>query len=362
MYNNTRVLNSLFTRVGWRQPTQSEYAILAEPNTTTKSGRYFQDVYAPISIQNIKDLQEDADISDADFNEMLVNLQKAAILDMLSAVFNNREVVGTVQTYDREPDLVDSLVENRGKFVGWRIDIAKSADFVTALTQVALYFNADVTFELHCFVDNKQQPIWTKSVTATGNEVTIVDIDDLVLSYMDNKSRSTTFYIGYFQDELGVVQAYDEEVEVYNYGCLWQAQTFESAPAGPRFAIPVDYTAEVYGLNLQFTEYKDFTNQILANPSLFDTAISLQMAIKVMDMILSSTRSNLTERLTKEMLGDIYRELNSTGPTPEKPYAPGIKARYFGEISKLQKSFLGFPKIETFGLPYAVYQDYTERY
>lgn len=358
MYDNQRVLPKLFSRVGWRQPTQAEYAILTEPNTTTRSGRYFQDVYAPVTIQNIKDLQQDADISDSDFNLMLEAMQKAAILDMLSAVFNDREVVDTVQTFDRETDIADSLIENTGKFVGYRIDIAKTDQFATQLSQVGLYFNEDVTFELKCFIDNSAQAIWTKQVEAVGNEITIVDIDDLVLSYMSNKARSTTFYIGYFQDGLGTAQAYDEQVSRYNCGCLWRAQTFVGTPSEARFAIPVDYSPETFGLNLQFTSYKDFTNQIIANVRLFDEAISLQVAVKTLELILSSTRSNATERITKEMLGDIYRELNAEGPTAEKPYMPGIKSRYFGEIKKLQKSFLGQARIETYSLPYAVYEDH----
>lgn len=360
MYNVERVLNSLFSRVGWRQPTQPEYAILTEPNITTKSGRYFQDTHAAVSIQNIKDCQLDADISDSDFNLMLEDLQKGVILEMLSAIFTTREVVDTIQTYDREPDIADTLIANQNKFVGYRIDIGKSSDFVVALTQVGLYFNADATFELKCFVDNKLQPIWTKEVTAIGGEVTIVDVSDLVLSYMSDKTRSRTFYIGYFQQDLGYAQAWDEEVNVYNCGQLWRADTFESEPTvdGVKFQTPVTYSSLNYGLNLQFTSYRDYTNLIVANTPLFDTAIGLQMAAKVLELILTSTRSNSVQRMTNEMLGDIYRDLNTEGPTEQKPYAPGIKARFLGEILKLQKSFFGVPKIESHSLPYAVYQDY----
>jgi hypothetical protein len=357
MYNVTRVLSKMFSRVGWKQPTQAEYAILTEPNTLTLSGRYFQDTYSAVTIQNIKDLQQDPDISDADFNLALEDLQKSAILDTLSAVFNSIETVDTVQTFDREDNIADSVIVNTGEFVGYKIDIASSQDFATALSSVALYFNADATFELKCFVDNKAQAIWTKEVAAIGNELTVIDVSDLVLSYMSDKTRSRTFYIGYFQEDIGAAQAIDEVVLTWNFGCLWRSQTFESTPLDTKFEIPIYPTSKTYGLNLQFTSSRDMTNRIVANVPLFDQAVSLQMACKVLEMILSSSRSNATERITQELLGDIFRELNQEIATTDKPYAPGLKARYAGEIIKLHKSFYGQPRIETHSLPYAVYAD-----
>ena len=357
MYNVQRVITALFGRVGWKQPTQPEYAIVTEPNTLTKSGRYFQNVYSAVTIKNVMDLQQDADISDEDFNLALEDIQKQAILAMLAATFNSAEVVETVQTFDLEDNLAPTLINSQGKFVGYHVRIGKSQDYATALNSVGLYFDADCTFELQCFIDNSNQPIWAKEVTAVGEELTIVPVDDLVLSYMSNKSRSRSFYIGYFQDDLGAAKAYDESVEVWNQACGWWAETFESGVDGPKFQIPIDPTSKTYGLNLQFTTYRDFTNRIVAQPQLFDEAVGLQVACNVLELILNSTRSNATERITKEQLGDIFRELNQIESTKEKPYAPGLKARYVGEIYKLQKSFLGQPKVETHSLSYAVYQD-----
>lgn len=359
MYNPARVKSALFGRVGWKQPTQAEYAILTEPNTLTKSGTYFNSPsnHAAVTIQNIIDAQSDPDISAPDFNLMLEDLQNDAIMRTCSAVFNSPEVVETVQLFDRETDLVDTLIENTGKFVGVRVDIGNTPDYVVALSQIALYFNADVEFELKCFIDNSSQAIWTKTVSAVGDQVTIIPIDDLLLSYMSNKSVSTVFYIGYFQDDIGEAQAYDEPVLTYWRACMFTMQTFEGVTSGTKFAVPPTYTSLTYGINPQFTTYKDLTNRILTNAALFDEAVRLQVAVSVIELLLGSVRSNFTQRITKDQFGDLYRELNQEMLDANNPMGPGLKIRWQREIAKLQKAFLGQPKIESHSLPYAVYQD-----
>lgn len=367
MYNVERVLPTLFGRVGWKQPTQTEYAILTEPNTLSKSKRWFQQVYSAVSIQNIKDTWEDSSISDVDFNELLIDKQRSGIIRTLDRVFNSMETVDVIQTFDREVDIPATLIENQNNFVGYRVKIAPKPDYATALSRVALYFDKDCSFELKCFVDNKAQAIWTKLVTAIGGEVTFVEIDDLVLSYMSDLANTTIFYIGYFQSDLDFLideaKAYNESVMWWKYGCLWYAQSFEAPEAGVKFDLPVRaFTSKTYGLNLQFTSYKDHTNRIIAQPQLFDAAVELQIACDVCEQILNSTRSNNIERITKEQLGDIYRELNQEQPTSERPYAPGLKARYEAEIGKLHKSFFGQEPIETHTTPYDVYSAGYTRY
>lgn len=369
MYNASKVISALFGRVGWEQPTQAEYAILTEPNTLSKSGRYFQSVHAAVTIRNIKDTNGDKDISDVDFNQALVNFQRAAILRVVSNIFKDREVVDTVQTFDRETNSPDEVVANTGKFVGCKITIAPNTEFAVALSAVSLYFTEDTSFELKCFVDNKAQAIWTKVVGAIGNELTVVPVDDLVLSYMNLITRTTDFYIGYFQDDLANdeidnPQAYDEPIESWRYGCMWRAEFFEAAPVGTRFAVPLrnGFTSKTYGLNFEFTTYKDYTNKIVAQPQLFDEVVGLQVACMVLEQILNTPRSNDTERMSAEQLGEIDRALNQSGPTVERPYNPGLKARFETEIMKLSNSFFGQPRIETHSLPYDVYADRNTRY
>lgn len=356
MYQVDRILNALFGRVGWKQPTQSEYAILDEDNAKSSSGRYFQSAHAAVTIKNIKETQQDEDISDADFNLYLVDLQKSAILKTLSAVFNQPEVIETGTIFGREPNLATTSQGNTGKFVGYKVKVAEKTDYSNALSRAILLFDEDVAFELKCFVDNKDQALWTKAVTARANEATIVDIDDLVLSWMGKYGATSTFYIGYFQDDLGTAKAINEPVSSWMQGLLWDADSMFATSNGVKFNLPYTEDSLTKGLNLEFTSYRDFTSRIIANKALFDEAVSLQVACDAIELILSSTRSNGTERMAQEQLADLHSALNQELATNERPYTPGLKVKYAREIEKLQKAFFGNPKIESYTTPYAVYQ------
>jgi len=197
-------------------------------------------------------------------------------------------------------------------------------------------------------------------VQALGGELTVIPVDDLVLSYMNNVTRTTDFYIGYFQNDLtNGAQAYNEPVYWWKNGCLWRTQSFEAPQVNQKFITPVSngFTSKTYGLNLEFTSYKDYTNKIVAQPQLFDEVVSLEVGCMVLEQVLNSPRSNSTERMSAEQLGDIYRSLNQTESTTERPYGPGLKARVETEIQKLSNAFFGQPRIETFALAYDVYAD-----
>jgi len=360
MYNNTRVIEALFGRVGWKQPTLAGMPGLTEPNTLSKSGKYFNSPsnHAAVTIQNIWQSQEDPDISDPDFNLFLEDMQKSAIQRVMDSVFaHNIEVIETVQAFDRETDIVDTVIPNQNYFVGYRITIGPNTDFAVALSSLAFYFDQSVSFEMKCFIDNSSQAIWTKTVNVIGGELTIVPVDDLILSYMSNKSVSRDFYIGYFQSDIGDAQAYDEPVLVYRRGCMFYFDAFESPVSGTKFVVPPTYSSKTYGFNPQFTTYRDLTNRIVANAPLFDTAVSLQIACDTIELILNSTRSNATERISKEQMGDLYKDLNLGVPSEGQVFSPGLKYRLENEIKKLHKSFFGQARIESHSLPYEVYQD-----
>lgn len=363
MYDVQRVINALFGRVGWKQPTQPEYAILTEPNTLSKSGRYFTDAHNAVSVQNIKENQDDPNISDPDFNLMLEQMQKTAILRVLSDIFNLTAVVDCLQVFDRESDEAnDEFIENTGKFVGVKVTLGRAPDYAVALSSVVLYFDSDVEFELKCFIENKATPIWTKTVKATANEATIVDVSDLVLSYMSGVARTTAFYIGYFQNDIGEAKAHNEEMEALNAGFIWKAEFVKTGISNGNIILPIeDFTDDTYGLNLQFTTYRDYTNIIVPQPQIFDNAVSLQFACNVLELILSGSRSNKTQRISSEQLGDMFVALNQEMPTDQSPVGPGLKVRYRTEIEKLQKAIFAVPKIETHSLPYAVYSDRDDR-
>lgn len=92
-------------------------------------------------------------------------------------------------------------------------------------------------------------------------------------------------------------------------------------------------------------EVSDIPDDILTNrANIFDDCISKRMAINVGELIVNSTRSNLTELITKEIQQTIFFELNgnadssSSRANPNFPTYVGLKSRYGMAIQKLKDS------------------------
>lgn len=80
----TEAKNILDQRINWRQ--ESGF-VLDSANSTTESGRYFQDEHSAITLSNIKSCQPEVNISSSEFNSLLTRLRGSAILRVLADVY-----------------------------------------------------------------------------------------------------------------------------------------------------------------------------------------------------------------------------------------------------------------------------------
>jgi hypothetical protein len=83
---------------------------------------------------------------------------------------------------------------------------------------------------------------------------------------------------------------------------------------------------------------------LLDRENILDNAISKRMCIVVGETILTSTRSNSTEAITKQFQQQLFFELNGNEGNPKFPNYVGIKSRYGAEIERL-KDALGQEKM-----------------
>ena len=83
----------------------------------------------------------------------------------------------------------------------------------------------------------------------------------------------------------------------------------------------------------------DYTSVICRNADKFDEAVGLQMAVNLIEQIISSSRSNATERIGKDQLASLYNDLNIDMPTDQRPYSAGLKNRLKREIQRLNRTF-----------------------
>lgn len=82
-------------------------------------------------------------------------------------------------------------------------------------------------------------------------------------------------------------------------------------------------------------------------PSLFDDLISMSMAMKVINLILTSTRSNRTERITKEASQLLYLDVNGNNSNPNFPYTKGLSQKYSIELKRVKNCLFTQRKFNT---------------
>jgi hypothetical protein len=230
------------------------------------------------------------------------------------------------------------LIPNTSKAVGWSFEVVEDFGIAAKVENVILSFNEDVTFTIYAYLDGAKTPFWEKEVTAVANERTIVELDDLYLSYGEKKHNK--FFICYFQDDLGSAKAIqDSSIEFEDTNCF-EAEPFISVITdGELDQTQVSETNVPYGLNMEVSIFRDHTQQILRKVNLFDEAIGLQMAVNAIEQIAMSTRSNKTERITKEAADKLFSELNQAFPTEEYPFFPGLKSQLSKEVKRLNQAF-----------------------
>jgi len=337
-FDNDLVLPALQQRLGWVQPTVSGSPVINADNLTSLSGRCFQDFHSIVTIQNIKESQEDPNISDDDLNTLLVRLQQNAINRSLNEIFRVPQLIEQNYLFNRSG--YSDIVEQTGnRAVGYVINTAPDQKISTQATFASLLFDGDCTINMYLFLDGVREPLQTMPVTVTAWANTIVPLDNVVLNY----KAGGLYYLCYFESELpDGVHAIKQQVSGYSNNLCFSAWSF-SAPLttdGTYFAHNYrSYGSLPTALNLEVISFYDHTQKIIRNAQLFDEVQGLQMAVMVLEMINMSTRTNITQRQTQQQTSTLDRDLNQAYPTNEVPVTSGLKSRIFMEFKRLRQTF-----------------------
>lgn len=352
-FNYNQVVNALFGRLGWRPSTLADQPTLSTPNTTARSGRYFNDVHALVSVPNIKSIIDNPSMTDNQFNSELESLQRSVILRSLNAVYSEREYIDQVLLFDRHGNN-DQPVTNTGLFAGFEIKLAPVIDKAVQIESATLLFDSNKTFTLYLFKDGKKSPVWSQEVTVVANESTVVILEDLILNYISPSTTGGRFYFGYFQDDLGSAKAIQEQVSSYNPTHLFSAQSFYSKATGSDFnRNERSYPSLPYGINLQISSFSDWTATIVKKANLFDELIALTMAYSIIEKVVYSTSSNATERILKDgiTMASAIQDLTGSAPVSDGP-APvtGLNKRIEREVLRVKKALFPKSKAQTVNL------------
>jgi hypothetical protein len=299
----------LFGGVGFRQPFEPAYQIVDSDNNQSDSGLYFQDANDFVTIQNIKDCQNYKDIEDDDFNDYLEILQKDAILKVCQKVTaNESNLIQDVNLYPYEKSFTNTL-DPASRFVVFQIEPTKRTDIINKIKWIEICLDSVRTFNIYLYNSNKPgSPIKTQPVTTVANQATIVNITDWFIAD-DTTHKGGNFYWGYFEDDLAGAKAIKKDYELSDYRI--DTQYYCIKPVTMNYSgttIDVESVTEqtdTFGLNFGMSTYNDYTELLISNQSSLWQCIQYQMAERVLRLIVTSIRSNITERLNKEHVGNI---------------------------------------------------------
>jgi hypothetical protein len=336
VYDSSIILaaTGLYTRVGLREPSRTDYAgILDATAKTTKSGKYYDDFHPLANFVNIKDCQDDKDISNANLNTLIATWQKGAIEDALSRVFTSeRDLLQTDLQFKNENKFEDKIT-NSGKFVGF--EFSTPDDIVNILNSVILQFDGAVNFSLYLFHSSKKAAIQTFEATTIADDFYKLSLDKSLFSKSSTYGAGK-FYIGYFQNDLGAVKAYDR---IWNnsgsqtrFNCL-RPRSFSATPNGLNMfdLDTIQYGSESWGMNLDISSYRDYTNLILNNQGLFDSVQGYAFSIRILELIKTTARMNTTTRSLADMAN--YDLSDQSEPT-----SIGLYTKMKIEVSRVRKS------------------------
>jgi len=345
MYNKAIISQALYGIVGLRQPFDTENAILETRNTTSRSDLYITD-NAYVKVPYLKATQDNAEITDANFNDLLENMQKSSIQKVMSAVFSQSDYIDRNVLYRYAGQKVETDVLPFG-FVGYKIQVCEEKNIAFEISRVMLDFEGTGAIELMLFNTGKKTPLFIKEIDIT------TDHQSEQLDWKVDNSGDTykgDYYLGYISTGISVQpykRNYQRSIEMSSYTYLDIDKICVPGHAGNQLfdVRTVGFMNEDTGLNPDITVYEDFTDLIIQNESLFATAIYYEFIIAAIQIYAATTRSNRLERLTEQFICRAVMEVEGSGSDGLiKGIRPVLKSEMVQlakEVKNLKEGYFG---------------------
>lgn len=299
------------------------------------------------------------------FSQYLLKRQKQAIVRVLSDCFNPKKTKQLVKTIFKDVSLftgvgrVSDKVINSGKFVGFQLSLANSRGLISVISKIGTQLSQSVTFNIYIYHSSQVDPIATVEVAhGTANNFQWTASGQELRFFSDAYDAGGTFYIGYFQSDLGTSQAirkdYDwtrrpcssgcnqTNLELYDNWSKFIAISPFSVSSGHLNGTNLfdqDYIAYEYdnnfGLNLNLSVRCDLTEFIKENELLLAESVALKWALIELNDIAYTTRENGVSEKTKQLA--LMEMDTKKGDSLINQYTVAIEAMSF-DFSTLDKS------------------------
>lgn len=334
------VIQSIYQRQGWKPSTLNDDPALDADNKISRSGKFFNVDYHPlVTIRNIYKAQENAHISDRNFNEYLKELQLKSIRKILHKLFPSKLILSQVLTTSDSGN-TDTYTVESGQFVGVSFCFEQSRRASLLLRQVGLYFDGEEDLTLYLFHSSQNTPIATfENVTSQVKSEVFTNINHTLTANSDTL-KGGTYYLGYYSDDLTGSKPIRRD-ERRNTNCFVDINFIQvDAQKGVLFDTDDVETTTKEFLNLDYSFYKDYSNFIIENEALLDELIGRQLALEVLRIMYTSTRSNYEEREFDDMSKQrMWFDMHGNSSNENYPYSKGIIHDIEIEVKRLYKLF-----------------------
>lgn len=126
-----------------------------------------------------------------------------------------------------------------------------------------------------------------------------------------------------------------------------EAEDFNGFLSSVRKQSVMEVLTAIFDQHRSYDESVDYSNVITSRPRLFDDAIGYCIAIKMLELFISSSRSNLAERNAKLTFKSLKLELEGVRNDGGFYVAKGIKYELKSAITKAQKVIFPLEAIVT---------------
>ena len=328
-----RVIDELKKVVGWKDHYSSDIPPLSAPLKISESGRKFNDgsFNQLVRLDYIQSMLP----SDRPLESFLEEVVEAACNDMLNRVANHKKLTATGK------DLVSSKlihqqiirgdqITNEGRFCGVQFRIKDAEGIRATINRVGLYLTS-VQPSLTLYLFNSLQEDVVKTVTYTSTKANsfqwLETGTDLLIDFDDGSDNSgAVWYLGYYQDDL-VGNAIQYKTLNWSNGycgsCGNNSNSSKSFKKLSKYidmmpfyvasgSLPtvgklfshediVECTTNNFGFNFNITVSCNLTRFWIDNRLTFADAIGKMVALKVLEMIATSSQSSSTEQNLQPM-------------------------------------------------------------
>lgn len=304
--------DGLFGIVGWRQPLDSENAILNAANLVSETDRLFQAAHPLVTIKNLRQcVTETTGLDPSDFNQWLTDFTKDSLAKMVDRVFQKKKpqvknILDKKWLYDLRNTKVDTLENTTDRLVGFEFNPAKNNNIKVIIDKLGSEFDSIVgPFNVKLWHSSKKSvPIAIFALTTQAFDSKFDSLTDFIMTYI-NDYVGGTYYITYEQNDLGPTLALNrnfENNERRNKIKHLQIRPFfvDDYSGSELFNIrDIVYTDDSYGLNFEITVKPDLTNFLIEKRELFARMYFYQVGIDVVNKLRFSTgRNNDSEKKT----------------------------------------------------------------